>query len=164
MSIQGLGQYRITMNHSESLSRAFERIVRRAFERLSQELSSNPLTDLLVYPDPENGEFSVLNDEHVCLVKDSVEAWTSLSEVNDEAELEIAAPLLKNLFAKLKKEGAFEQLNLQMPFSVLLVDDDMDSLEELLFMDDDAVSLDEDLLKQVDKELGDFFKQLMSDF
>ena len=152
------------MNANESLSRFLETVIRQAIERQQQEYAAEALTDLFIYPNAETGEFSVLNDDHVCLAKVGVKEWTSDEEANSEAEIEKAEPMLRDIVARLAKEGLFETLNLQKPFSVALVDDDMESLAELYFLDDDSVSLDQDLIKQVDKELGDFFKKLMADF
>ena len=152
------------MNANESLSRFLETVIRQAIERQQQEYAAEALTDLFIYPNAETGEFSVLNDDHVCLAKVGVKEWTSDEEANSEAEIEKAEPMLRDIVARLAKEGLFETLNLQKPFSVALVDDDMESLAELYFLDDDSVSLDQDLIKEVDKELGDFFKKLMADF
>jgi len=40
----------------------------------------------------------------------------------------------------------------------------METLAELLLIDDEQLLLDDDFLKNMDEELDDFFKQLMSDF
>ncbi len=153
------------MNHNEALNYIFEKAIRHAVDRLQQEFAAEAVTDLFVYPNPDGAEFSVFNDDHVCLAKEAVKEWASEGEdsINDEAEVEKSEPILKEIIAKLAQEGIFENLNLQKPFSVAMVDEDFDSLSELYFLDDDSVNLDENLIKQVDKELGDFFKQLMAD-
>ena len=151
------------MGHLENLRSAFQRAIRSALDKLQNEKSGEPVTDLFLYPNPESGEFSVLDDDRTPLAKVLVEGWGT-EDVNSEAELEKAEPVLKDIFARLAQQGAFEKIEIQKPFSAVMVDDDMETLAEIFFLDDDAVSLDADLLKQVDKELGDFFRKLMSDF
>jgi uncharacterized protein YaaN involved in tellurite resistance len=54
-------------------------------------------------------------------------------------------------------------LNIIKPFSVLMVDEEMETIAELLLIDDDQMLIDDDFLEHMDDELDGFFKQLMSD-
>ena len=47
------------------------------------------------------------------------------------------------------------------PFSFVLVDEDKETIAELLLMDDDTLLLNEELLKGLDEELDSFLKQLL---
>lgn len=64
---------------------------------------------------------------------------------------------------KLKEEGAFNQLNLLKPYSFVLVDEDKETVAELLLLDEeDTLLLSEDLLKGLDEELDAFLNDLLS--
>ena len=47
------------------------------------------------------------------------------------------------------------------PFSFVLVDDDRETIAELLLMDDDTLLVNEELLKGLDEELDSFLKELL---
>jgi hypothetical protein len=50
------------------------------------------------------------------------------------------------------------------PYSFVLVDDDKETVTDLLLMDDeDTLLLNEDLLKGLDEELDDFLKKLLEE-
>ncbi|MBQ7162534.1 MAG: hypothetical protein IJR64_02950 [Bacteroidales bacterium] len=150
------------MNPQETLQQVFEHAIRQAVGALKTRFAGEAVTDLFLFPNPEAGEFTVYNDEHEQLATVRVEQWTG-DEKDDENELKQAETALREVIAKLVAENIFEGIELQQPFSVLMVDDDMETLAELYFQDDDNVSLDENLLKEVDADLEDFFRKLMSD-
>ena len=47
------------------------------------------------------------------------------------------------------------------PFSFVLVDEDKETLAELLLIDDDTLLVNEELLKGLDEELDEFLKKLL---
>jgi hypothetical protein len=47
------------------------------------------------------------------------------------------------------------------PFSFVLVDDDKETIAELLLLDDDTLLVNEELLKGLDEELDAFLKDLL---
>ena len=70
-------------------------------------------------------------------------------------------PLLKNVLRVLIDEGVFEHLSLLKPYSFVLVDDEKETVCELLLLDDDTLLLDGELLKGLDEELDAFLKDLL---
>ena len=60
-------------------------------------------------------------------------------------------------------EGAFEKVSVSKPFSFVLEDDNQETIEELFYVDEDLIILNDDLLKDMDKDLDDFFEKLMKD-
>ena len=69
--------------------------------------------------------------------------------------------ILSNLLCNLKNRGAFDKLTIMKPFSFVLVDDDKETIAELLLMDDDTLLVNEELLKGLDEELDAFLKDLL---
>jgi len=57
----------------------------------------------------------------------------------------------------------FETINILKPFSVVMVDEEMEVLSELLTIDEEELMLNDEFLKHMDDELDSFYKQLMSD-
>ena len=47
------------------------------------------------------------------------------------------------------------------PYSFVLVDEDKETVAELLLIDDDTLLVDDELLKGLDKELDEFLKNLL---
>ena len=54
-----------------------------------------------------------------------------------------------------------ESSTILKPFSFVLVDDDRETIAELLLMDDDTLLVNEELLKGLDEELDSFLKELL---
>ena len=61
----------------------------------------------------------------------------------------------------MKNEGKFDKLTILKPVSFVLVDDDRETMAELLLMDDDTLLVNEELLKGLDEELDSFLKELL---
>lgn len=69
--------------------------------------------------------------------------------------------ILSNLLCNMKNQGAFDKLTIMKPFSFVLVDDDKETIAELLLLDDDTLLVNEELLKGLDEELDAFLKDLL---
>lgn len=147
----------------DAMHHIMDRAFRKALEQLGRSESSAAIVDLYLFPNLEAGEFTVFDDEDRVLVKVPVKEWVEQYEKMDtEAELTECESVLRNIVQKVRDEGGFESINMIRPFSVLMVDEEMETLAELLLIDDDQLLIEDDFLKHMDKELDDFFKHLMS--
>jgi hypothetical protein len=54
-------------------------------------------------------------------------------------------------------------MSILKPFSLVLEDDDKETIAELYVVDDDTVIIDEELMAGLDKDLDDFFAKLISE-
>ena len=61
----------------------------------------------------------------------------------------------------MKDGGDFDKLTILKPYSFVLVDDEKETITELLLIDDDTLLVDDELLKGLDKELDEFLKELL---
>jgi hypothetical protein len=148
----------------DTLYHQLDRAFRRALEQLQESESSAAIVDLYLLPNPEAGEFTVFDDEDNLLVKVPVSVWQEQYETLDtEASLKECEEVLGEIVHAVKEEGVFERINIIKPFSVLMVDEEMETIAELLFLDDDQCLIDDNFLKTMDKELDEFFRNLMSD-
>ena len=70
--------------------------------------------------------------------------------------------MLRSELTVLKDEGLLDKLCLLKPFSFVLVDDEKETVAELLLVDDEeTLLLNEELLKGLDEELDAFLKDLL---
>ena len=61
----------------------------------------------------------------------------------------------------MKDAGDFDKVTILKPYSFVLVDEEKETVAELLLIDDDTILVNDELLKGLDKELDDFLKDLL---
>lgn len=148
----------------DALFQTLDHAYRKALEKLTDAESSAAVVDLYLFPNPESGDFTIFDDEDNILVKVPVTVWEEQYEnLDTEAALNECENILRDIVSNTKNEGIYENLNILKPFSVLMVDEEMETISELLLLDDDQLLLDDDFLKHMDDELDGFYKNLMSD-
>jgi hypothetical protein len=149
---------------TEALSFTLEFAFRKALSKLKERKSDAAIVDLFLCLNPESGDFTVLDDEDNSLIKLSVPAWEEIPEGTDTDDLlGEGERALREITLKCMNEGLFEQLNILKPFSVLMVDEEMEVLAELLTLDEEQVLLNEEFVKQMEDELDTFYNNLMAD-
>ncbi len=148
----------------EPLLQTLEYAIRKSLEKLRTRESSAAIVDLYIQPNPESGDVTILDDEDNILTKVPVPEWEEQADtVDSEKILAESADLLRALVKKMQEEGLFDTVNILKPFSVLMVDEEMEVLSELLTIDEEQLMLNDEFLKHMDEELDGFYKQLMSD-
>ena len=70
---------------------------------------------------------------------------------------------IRNILSDELNKGTFENMNVPKPYSCILVDDDKETIVDLLYIDNDTYIIDDELLKGLDKELNDFIKKLLEE-
>ncbi len=150
------------MNSQNTLSSYLETLVRESLQLLQTQYATDMLTDLYWQVDVTSGSFAVWNDNQQQLAKASVKEWVS-EDVDKSVSLAEIEQVLRQILSKLEAENFLEKINVQMPFSILMVDEEMETLSELYFLDDEAMPLDNNIIRHIDDELDAFFKQLMGD-
>lgn len=148
----------------EALYNILDHTFRKAMAQLDKSVSSAAIVDLYLLPNPDAGDFTILDDDDHVLVKEPVSVWEEQYETMDSDEaLKECESVLREIVHAVKEEGGFEQINIMKPFSVLMVDEEMEIIAEILLIDDEQMLIDDDFLDHMDKELDGFYKQLMSD-
>lgn len=102
----------------------------------------------------------LFNDDDEPLAEATIKEW---SEYVAEDYYNFIEKDLTFILNQLKEEGAFDKLNLMKPYSFVLIDEEKESITELLLVDDDALIINNELLKGLDEELDAFLKQLLED-
>lgn len=149
---------------NEPLSQTLDIAFRKALDKLRIRESSAAIVDVYVQPNPETGDITIMDDEDNVLVKFPVPFWEDQTQgVEAEEALKACEPILRAIVETVRQEGVFETLNIIKPFSVLMVDEEMEVLAELLTIDEEQLLLSDDFFKHMDDELDDFYNQLMAD-
>ncbi len=132
-----------------------ERALRKVSEKLAGFYENPPYTDLLLQVNPESGELRIYNDNDEELTRCVVEAWI---ESKDEIFFETAEALLRREIEDNK--ALCEKFNLLKPYSLVMIDDDKETLAELLYVDDDTIVLDGNLMEGLSDDLDAFWEKL----
>ena len=116
------------------------------------------VTDIHLQPNQNSGELSIFDDEDEELANTSIEEWMTYEGDDFYENVE---RILSTLLHNMKNGGDFEKLTILKPYSFVLVDDEKETIAELLLMDDDTLLVNEELLKGLDEELDSFLKELL---
>lgn len=120
-------------------------------------IEPNVVTDIHFQPNPTSGELVIYDDDNE-LSSVIVDEWVSYE--SDDFESEVARVLI-SLLNRMKNEGAFEHLTIMEPYSFVLVDEERETIKELLLMDNDTYIVNDELLKGLDEELDTFLRDLL---
>lgn len=132
-------------------------------DAMSKFISGNEemvVTDIHIQPKQGSGELCIFDDEDEVLSTVTIEEWMDNESNTFSEDVE---RLLRADINKLKEAGTFDDVVILKPYSFVLVDEDKETITELLLMDDDTVMVNDELLKGLDEELDDFLKKLLTE-
>lgn len=115
-------------------------------------------TDFYFMPDHASGSLTVFNDMDEEIAKATITEWTSYP--SDIFYNEVASDLT-DAISKANTEGELERLAVWMPYSFVLVDENRESVCDLLLVDNDTLLVTDPLLKGLDEELNKFIEDLL---
>jgi hypothetical protein len=133
-----------------------------AIKKLTDDESGDFINDLFVQADAESGELQIYDENDNLLEKVVIFDWVNNSDEEDVFNKKVAAAVKASL-NNLVPQKVFDNPRFMRPLSISLTDEDFVVIEELLFLDDDMLRLDDPLLKNLDADLNDFLKKLLSD-
>jgi len=148
------------MNLSESSLESIQHCLRKAIFHYATGEEPTIVTDIHIQPKQDSGELLIFNDDDDELAHILVEEWVDNTDDSFYSEVE---ELLRSCLVELREEGLFDTLSLMKPYSFVMVDDEKETLSELLLIDDDTLVLGDELLKGLDNDLNDFFEKLMKE-
>ena len=148
------------MKFSEQSNASIVVCIKEAVSRyLKSDEMDEMVTDIHLLPKQDTGELVVLDDEDEELARTVVEDWVDYDGEDFDRESE---RILKHVLNDMNAEKSFDQLNIMKPYSFVLVDDDCETVSELLLMDDeDTLLIDETLMKGLDEDLNQFLADLL---
>ena len=148
----------ITNDESKRTDSATSSALRKVAEKFPSNEEATLLTDIHLRVTQETGELVAYDDDDNEITRCIVEQWIDNKE---DSFYDDAANTLRSVLTKHKEK--VEKMSILKPYSFVLEDDDRENLCELYLVDDDTVIIDEELMKGLDKDLDDFFAQLMKE-
>lgn len=144
------------MKLNQSSLSLLEDSLKKAVSKLLQKKERPIITDIYLQVTIA-GEFVVFDDDQE-LSRATIAEWVDSQE---DVLINETQQVLTTLLAKQKESGAFDQLPLMKPYSFVLVDEEKETIADLLLMDDDTMIISEGLLQGLDEELDAFLKDLL---
>ena len=147
------------MKLNDSSSAQLKATIRKAIGKFTVE-DETFVTDLHIQANPQTGTVSLIDDDDNELGRTSVKEWVEYD--GDDFE-EMVTDTLTAILQEMKDAGDFAKVQIMQPYSFVYVDEDKETIAELLLMDDDTLIVTDGLLKGLDEELNEFIKDLLSD-
>ncbi len=147
------------MKLNDSSSAQLKATLRKAIGKFTVE-DETFVTDLHIQANPQTGTVSLIDDDDNELGRTSVKEWVEYD--GDDFE-EMVTDTLTAILQEMKDAGDFAKVQIMQPYSFVYVDEDKETIAELLLMDDDTLIVTDGLLKGLDEELNEFLKDLLSD-
>ena len=145
------------MKLSQSSYSLIESSLKKAISKLLQ-VKEQPIISDIYLQVTVAGEFVVYDDNDQEFARATIAEWVDCQE---DVLIKESQELLTKLLNKQNESGAFNQLPLLKPYSFVLVDEEKETIADLLLMDDDTMLLSEGLLQGLDEELDAFLKDLL---
>ncbi len=147
------------MNLSEQSHSSIASTLREAVSRYKVGGENSVITDIHLLPKQDSGELLVYDDDDHELARTIIDEWIDYEGDDFYQEVET---LLRTAVTGLKTEGILDSLCLMKPYSFVLVDEDKETIAELLLVDEEeTMLLNDELLKGLDEELDAFLKDLL---
>lgn len=147
------------MKMSEQSRASIVSALKTALCRYTSEGDETVVTDIHLQPNSESGELIIFDDDDQELSRTIINEWV---EYESDDFYTVVEPILRADVEALKESGKLEKLCLMKPYSFVLVDEDKETVAELLLVDeDDTLLLNDELLKGLDEELDAFLKDLL---
>ena len=145
------------MKLSQSSYSLIENSLKKAINKLLQ-VKEQPIISDIYLQVTVAGEFVVYDDNDQEFARATIAEWVDCQE---DVLIKESQELLTKLLNKQNETGAYNQLPLLKPYSFVLVDEEKETIADLLLMDDDTMLLSEGLLQGLDEELDAFLKDLL---
>ena len=146
------------MKATDQTLQQLERALRKVTEKFPLTEEASLLTDIHIRVTQESGEVMVFDDDEQELTRCVVEQWI---DNKDDDFYDAATSAFRTVINKHK--NSIDKMSILKPFSLVLEDDDKETVAELYVADDDTVIIDEELMAGLDKDLDDFFAKLISE-
>lgn len=147
------------MKMSEQSRASIVSALKTALCRYASEGDEMVVTDIHLQPNSESGELIIFDDDDQELSRTIINEWV---EYESDDFYTVVEPILRAEVEALKESGKLERLCLMKPYSFVLVDEDKETVAELLLVDEDeTLLLNDELLKGLDEELDAFLKDLL---
>ena len=146
------------MKASEQTFHQIERVLRKMGQKFPSVESPTILSDIHIRVSQDSGELLVYDDDDNEITRCVVEEWI---ENKDDDFYDSVTSILRQSLRRNSK--LIDEYGLLKPFSIVLEDDEKESISELYICDGDTIIISGELMEGLDKDLDMFFKDLMKD-
>lgn len=146
------------MKLSQASLSLLETTIRQAVSKYTCNCQQTIVTDIHLQANQTSGELTLFDDDDNEMASTVIEEWVAYENNDFYGNVERK---LSSLLNSMKNKGEFDKVAILMPYSFVLVDDEKETVAELLLMDDDTLLVNEELLKGLDEELDAFLKKLL---
>ena len=146
------------MKLSQASLSLLETTIRQAVSKYTCNCQQTIVTDIHLQANQTSGELTLFDDDDNEMASTVIEEWVAYENNDFYGSVERK---LSSLLYSMKNKGEFDKVAILMPYSFVLVDDEKETVAELLLMDDDTLLVNEELLKGLDEELDAFLKKLL---
>ena len=116
------------------------------------------MTDIHVRVIQDTGELITFDDNEEEITRGLVEQW--IDNTDDDFYTAIP-PIIRKCIERQK--ALVNNMGIMKPFTFVLENDEKEPVEELYIVDDDLVIIDDDMMKDLGKDLDEFLDQLLKD-
>ena len=146
------------MEASQQTIQQIERAIRKVAANFPPK-AEPALTDIHLWVNPYTGEIRSYNDDDEELDRCVVEEW--IKSPQDDF-YENVAPILRRCIEQMRP--VVEQMSIMRPFSFVLIDEDHETLQDLVLIDDEeTVVLGGALMQGLEQDLDSFLQNLLAD-
>ena len=147
------------MRLSESSFQEIKTLINEALKEFRGPKEQSVVTDIHIMPIRETGEVTVSDDDRDL----ATTRLSDLVEIPEEDFYQVMEKALRRILKDIDQVQPWENLAIWKPFSFVLVDDDRETVAELMLFDDDNTLLSQSLMQGLDEDLDAFLKDLLSE-
>jgi hypothetical protein len=147
------------MRLSESSFQGIKALIVDALKEFQRPQEQAVVTDIHIMPIRETGEVTVSDDDRDL----ATTQLSDLAEIPEDIFYEVMEKALRRILQIIDSEQPLENLAIWKPFSFVLVDDDRETVAELMLFDEDNTLLTQGLMQGLDEELDSFLKDLLAE-
>lgn len=146
------------MKASQQTIHQIERTLRKVVAQFPAD-ADPVMTDLHILVIPYTGEIRTYNDDDEELDRCVVEDWIKAPQ---DGFFDEVAPILRRCIQDMRP--AIEDMSILKPFSFVLIDEDHETLQDLVFIDnEETMVLDGKLIDGLTDDLDDFLQHLFEE-
>lgn len=146
------------MKATEQTLLQIERAIKKIADKYPSSEETSQMTDIHIRITQETGELMAFDDDDNEITRCVVEQWI---DNKDDDFYEQIVPIVRRCIEKQKE--LVDNMGILKPYSLVLEDDDKEHVGELYVADDDTVIIDSELMAGLDKDLDDFFENLLKE-
>ena len=125
--------------------------LREAVDKYIADGERTVVTDIHLQPKQDSGELVIFNDDDEELSRTIIEEWVDYSE---DDFYTIVERILRGEINALKDTGVLDKLAIMKPYSFVLVDEDRETVTELLLIDDALNDESEERVGKLNRSIG----------